>query len=176
MYSFLTHGHYESLRNSFLVSNNTMKTLTTQKSIVWSELKYVWVTILKALFVSNNKGKRCSFLTTKWSVDLLPTCPTRQSTFVYQVFSSVIVKKGTKNHNTTLLVCYSVSVHFFVVETNNASLHGIVRNQDKVSQTYETSVSKKRLYTTQTTLHFVVRNEKNVSLCWKERKTLSESS
>ena len=35
-----------------------MKTLTTQKSIVCSELKYVWVTILKALFVSNNKGKR----------------------------------------------------------------------------------------------------------------------
>ena len=43
---------------------------------------------------------------------------------------------------------------FFVVETNNASLHGIVRNQDKVSQTYDL-----RLHTKQTTLHFVVRNE-----------------
>ena len=41
MYSFLTHGHFISLRNSFLVSNHTMKTLTKQKSIVWSELKYV---------------------------------------------------------------------------------------------------------------------------------------
>ena len=34
-----------------------MKTLTTQKSIVWSELKYVRVTTLKALFVSYNNGK-----------------------------------------------------------------------------------------------------------------------
>ena len=39
------------------------------------------------------------------------------------------------------------------------SLHGIVRNQEIVSQAYETSVSKKRLHTKQTTLPFVVRNE-----------------
>ena len=65
MYSFLTHGRFVSLRNFISVSNNPMKTLTTQKSIVWSELKYVWVTILKALFVSNNKGKRSPFLTKK---------------------------------------------------------------------------------------------------------------
>ena len=38
------------------------------------------------------------------------------------------------------------------------SLHGIVRNQEKVSQAYETSVSKKRLHTKRTTLHFVVGN------------------
>ena len=38
---FLTHGHFVSLRNSFLISNNTIKTLTTQKSIVCLELKYV---------------------------------------------------------------------------------------------------------------------------------------
>ena len=62
MYSFLIHGHFVCLKNFLLVSNNTMKTWTTQKSIVWSEFKYVWVTTLKALFVSNNKGKRCSFL------------------------------------------------------------------------------------------------------------------
>ena len=36
MYSFLTHGPFESLRNFFLVSNKAMKTLTTQKSIIWS--------------------------------------------------------------------------------------------------------------------------------------------
>ena len=41
MLSFLTHGRFVSLRNFFLVSNNTVKTLTTQKSIVCSELKYV---------------------------------------------------------------------------------------------------------------------------------------
>ncbi|RMX61395.1 hypothetical protein pdam_00018292 [Pocillopora damicornis] len=41
MYSFLTHGRFVSLRNFISVSNNPMKTLTTQKSIVWSELKYV---------------------------------------------------------------------------------------------------------------------------------------
>ena len=49
------------------------------------------------------------------------------------------------------------------------SLHGIVRNHDKVYQAYEKSVSKKRLHTKRTTLHFfcqkrttfpfVVRNE-----------------
>ena len=50
-------------------------------------------------------------------------------------------------------------IRAFVVETNNASLHGIVRNQDKVSQAYEISVSKKRLYTKRTTLHFI-RNER----------------
>ena len=42
-----------------------MKTLTTQKSIVCSELKYVWVSTLKALFASNNKRKRSPFLTKK---------------------------------------------------------------------------------------------------------------
>ena len=36
------------------------------------------------------------------------------------------------------------------------SLHGIVRNQEKVSQAYETSVSKKRLHTKRTALHFVI--------------------
>ena len=39
------------------------------------------------------------------------------------------------------------------------SLHGIVRNHKRVSQAYETSVSKKRLNTKRKTLHFVVGNE-----------------
>ena len=39
-----------------------------------------------------------------------------------------------------------------------ASLHGFVRNQEKVSQAYETSVSKKPVHTKRTTLHFFVRN------------------
>ena len=43
-----------------------MKTLTTQKSIVCSELKYVSVKILKALFVSSNKGKRFPFQTEEY--------------------------------------------------------------------------------------------------------------
>ena len=112
LYSFLTHWHFVSLRNSFLVSNK--KTLTTQKLIMWSELKYVWATILKALFVSNKKGKHCLCLTTKWRADLLPTCQTRQPTFIYQVFSSVIVKKVTNRHNRTLLVCYTASMHLLL--------------------------------------------------------------
>ena len=112
LYSFLTHWHFVSLRNSFLVSNK--KTLTTQKLIMWSELKYVWATILKALFVSNKKGKHCLCLTTKWMADLLPTCQTWQSTFIYQVFSSVIVKKVTNRHNVTLLVCYTASMHLLL--------------------------------------------------------------
>ena len=32
---------FRKLGKLFLVSQNVMKTLTTQKSIVWSELKYV---------------------------------------------------------------------------------------------------------------------------------------
>ena len=44
------------------------------------------------------------------------------------------------------------------------SLHGIVRNQERVSQAYETSVSKKRLHTKRTTLHFVVGNEQRFPL------------
>ena len=38
------------------------------------------------------------------------------------------------------------------------SLHGFVRNQEKVSQAYEMSVSRKRVRTIRTTLHFFVRN------------------
>ena len=38
------------------------------------------------------------------------------------------------------------------------SLHGFVRNQEKVSQAYEMSVSKKRVHTKRTTFHFFVRN------------------
>ena len=44
------------------------------------------------------------------------------------------------------------------------SLHGIVRNQERVSQAYETSVSKKRLHTKRTTLNFVVGNEQRFPL------------
>ena len=48
---------------------------------------------------------------------------------------------------------------------NNPSLHGIVRNQDKVScQAYETSVSKKRLHAERTTLNFVVKYEQRFPL------------
>ena len=38
--SFLTHGHFVSLRNFFFVSNKVMKTLTSQKSIIRSERPY----------------------------------------------------------------------------------------------------------------------------------------
>ena len=44
------------------------------------------------------------------------------------------------------------------------SLHGIVTNQGKVSQAYETSMSKKRLHTKRKTLHFVVGNEQRFPL------------
>ena len=52
-------------------------------------------------------------------------------------------------------------IHAYVV---TESLHGIVRNQERVSQAYETSVSKKRLHTKRTTLHFVVGNEQRFPL------------
>ena len=38
------------------------------------------------------------------------------------------------------------------------SLHGFVRNREKVSQAYEMSASKKRVHTKRTTLNFFVRN------------------
>ena len=44
-----------------LVSYNTMMTLTTQKTIRWSALKYVWLTTLMVSFVSNKKMKLFSF-------------------------------------------------------------------------------------------------------------------
>ena len=40
-------NHYHSL----LFSDNTMKALTKQKMIIWSELKCVWIPTLKALLV-----------------------------------------------------------------------------------------------------------------------------
>ena len=106
----------------------------------------------------NNKGKRCSCLTTKWSVDPLLTRQTRQSTFVYLVFFHLLLLRKSQI-DTTELYLY-VTLHPCICCCRNASLHGIVRNQDKVSQAYEISVSKKRLYTKRTTLHFVIRNER----------------
>ena len=38
------------------------------------------------------------------------------------------------------------------------SLHGFVRNPEKVSQAYELSVSRKQVHTKRTTLNFFVRN------------------
>ena len=40
----------------------------------------------------------------------------------------------------------------------------MVRKQEKVSQAYETSMSKKRLHTKRKTLHFVVGNEQRFPL------------
>ena len=44
------------------------------------------------------------------------------------------------------------------------SLHGFIRNQEKVSQAYEMPVSKKRVRTKRTTLHFLVWNGERFSL------------
>ena len=40
----------------------------------------------------------------------------------------------------------------------------LLENQERVSQAYETSVSKKRLHTKRSTLHFFVGNEQRFSL------------
>lgn len=45
------------LRSFILVSGNTMEALAARRSIVWSELRYVRVATLGALFVSYNNGK-----------------------------------------------------------------------------------------------------------------------
>ena len=51
---------------------------------------------------------------------------------------------------------YGLSDH--MIDFCVVSLHGFVRNQEKVSQAYEMSMSKKRVHTKRTTLHFFVRN------------------
>ena len=65
---------------------------------------------------------------------------------------------------------YGLSDHmidFWVV-----SLHGFVRNQEKVSQAYEMSVSKKRVHTKRTTLHFFVRNGERFPLLLETNNAL----
>ena len=52
------------------------------------------------------------------------------------------------------------------------SLHGIVRYHERVSQAYETSVSKKRLHTKRKTLHFVVGNEHRFPLLLRTNNAL----
>ena len=52
------------------------------------------------------------------------------------------------------------------------SLSGFVRNQEKVSQAYKMSVSKKRLHTKRTTLHFFVRNGERSPLLLETNNTL----
>ncbi|CAH3035374.1 unnamed protein product [Pocillopora meandrina] len=63
MYFFLTHRPFISLRNFSLVSNKATKTLTTQKSIIWSKLRSLqsfglrrWCTMLAALMFSCGLG------------------------------------------------------------------------------------------------------------------------
>ena len=52
---FCTHRHFhkfeKSVYHSLLVSDNTIKPLTKQKMIIWSELKCVWIPTLKVLLV-----------------------------------------------------------------------------------------------------------------------------
>ena len=175
MYSFLTHWHFVSLRNSFLVSNNTMKTLTTQKSIIWSQWKYVWATILKVLFVSNKKGKHCLCLTTKWSIDLLPTYQTQQSTFIYQVFSSVIVKKVTNRHNRTLLVCYTASMHLLLYKQITLPFMVFLETRIKFLKLIKHPWVRND-YIPNEQCFILLLETNNVSLRWKEGTALLESS
>ena len=51
---------------------------------------------------------------------------------------------------------YGLSDH--MIDFCVVSLHGLVRNQEKVSQAHEMSVSKKRVRNKRTTLHFFVLN------------------
>ena len=175
MYSFLTLGHFVSLRNSFLVYNNTMKTLTAQKSIIWSQLKYVRAMILKVLFVYNNKVKHCLCLTTKWRADLLPTCQTQQSTFIYQVFSSVIVKKVTNRHNRTLLVCYTASVHLLLYKQITLPFMVFLETRIKFLKLMKHSWVRND-YIPNEQCFILLLETNNVSVRWKEGTALLESS
>ena len=57
---------------------------------------------------------------------------------------------------------YGLSDH--MIDFCVVSLNGFVRNQEKVSQAYEMSVSKKRVHTKRTTLQFFVRNGERLLL------------
>ena len=65
---------------------------------------------------------------------------------------------------------YGLSDH--MIDFCVVSLHGFVRNQEKVSQAYEMSVSKKRVHTKRTTLHFFVRNGERFPLLLETNNAL----
>ena len=56
--------------------------------------------------------------------------------------------------------------------TCSQSLRGFVGNQEKVSQAYKMSVSKKRVYIKRTTLHFFVRNGERFPLLLETNNAL----
>ena len=65
---------------------------------------------------------------------------------------------------------YGLSDH--MIDFCVVSLHGFVRNQEKFSQAYEMSVSKKRVHTKRTTLHFFVRNGERFPLLLETNNAL----
>ena len=77
---------------------------------------------------------------------------------------------GTNNAFRIVTKTYLYSEH--TIDFCVVSLHGIVRYHERVSQAYETSVSKKRLHTKRKTLHFVVGNEHRFPLLLRTNNAL----
>ena len=77
---------------------------------------------------------------------------------------------GTNNAIRIVTKTYLYSEH--TIDFCVVSLHGIVRYHERVSQAYETSVSKKRLHTKRKTLHFVVGNEHRFPLLLRTNNAL----
>ena len=77
---------------------------------------------------------------------------------------------GTNNAFRIVTKTYLYSEH--TIDFCVVSLHGIVRYHERVSQAYETSVSKKRLHTKRKTLHFVLGNEHRFPLLLRTNNAL----
>ena len=110
-----------------------------------------------------------------YSLYLLPTCRTRQSTFVYQVFSSVIVKKVTNRHNRTLLVCYTASMHFLLYKQITLPFMVFLETRIKFLKLMKHPWVRNDYIPNEQ--RFILLLEMNkVSLCWREWTTFLESS
>ena len=141
--------------------------------LLFSFLKYSYfcwsydTLIHKGRYVPNQQKCEClrsAVVSIKFVCNLLPN----EQRFIFflsetENASLIVLNKSQIFTNRYLKVSQFRAYDRFLC---SESLHGIVRNQERVSQGYETSVSKKRLHTKRTTLHFVVKR----SVIWKDMK------
>ena len=152
--------------HAFVVIETNNASLCCQKRTTFLELSLKHISILTIQSISVQSKSSQHF---------------QKQERVSQAYEMSVSKKRVHTKRTTLHFCQKRRTLPFVVRNEqrfqnrysnifqfraydrflcSQSLHGIVRNQEKVSQAYETSVSKKRLHTKRTTLHFVVGNER----------------
>ena len=147
-----------------------MKTLTTQKSIVCLELKCVWVTILKTLFVSNNKGKRSPFLTKKMKRFSLGIYSFLTHEHFVSLGNSFLFLKDPKMKSTTSitssLLTFSSLLEFL--------FECLTRCSSRVSAASECDVelnTRREIPYLQATIYYFVYHINTIALYWEEKPT-----